>query len=173
MGKYVLLVLALPVAELFVLERLADAIGGWRVFLLLVASGLIGAQIARMAGLQVIAQSQKAIATGTLPSASVLNGALLLLAAVLLITPGVITDGLAVLLLIPWSRHLIGKSVVSRIERAVAEGNLRVMQTRPVDAWNARTGARRDPNMVIDTEGETVESSVTGPEDDSPPRLGS
>jgi len=171
MGKYVLLLLALPVAELFVLVRLADAIGGWRVFLLLVASGLIGAQIARMAGLQVIAQSQKAIATGTLPSQSVLKGALLLLAAVLLITPGVITDGLAVLLLIPWSRHVIGKSVVARIERAVAEGKLRVMQqTRPVDPWR---GARRDPNMVIDTEGETVESSVSGPEDDMPPRLGS
>lgn len=173
MGKYVLLLLALPAAELLVLVRLADAIGGWRVFLLLVASGLIGAQLARMAGLQVIAQSQKAIATGTLPSESVLNGALLLLAAVLLITPGVITDGIAVLLFIPWSRHVIGKSVVSRIERAVAEGKLRVMQARPVDPWTVRTGAPRDPNMVIDTEGETVESSVSGPKDETPPRLGS
>lgn len=173
MGKYVLLLLALPVAELFVLVRLADAIGGWRVFLLVVASGLIGAQVARMAGLQVIAQSQKAIATGTLPSESVLNGALLLLAAVLLITPGVITDGIAVLLLIPWSRHLIGKSVGARIERAVAEGKLRVMQTRPVDPWAAGRGMRNDSNMVIDTEGETVESSVTGPDDETPPRLGS
>jgi len=121
MGKYVLLLLALPVAELLLLLRLADAIGGWRVFLLLVASGLIGAQIARMAGLHVFAQSQKAIATGTLPSASVLNGALLLLAAVLLITPGVITDVLAIVLLIPWSRGLIGKRVVARIERAVLD----------------------------------------------------
>lgn len=170
MGKYVLLLLALPVAELLVLVRLADAIGGWRVFLLLVASGLIGAQIARIAGLHVIAQSQKALATGTLPSESVLNGALLLLAAVLMITPGVITDGLAILLLIPWSRRLIGKSVVARIARAVAEGQLRVMQSRPADRWN---GARHDPSAVIDTEGETVESSVTGPEDDTPPRLGS
>ena len=169
MGKYVLLLLALPVAELFVLVRLADAIGGWRVFLLVLASGLIGAQVARLAGLHVIAQSQKAIATGTLPSASVLNGALLLLAAVLLITPGVITDVLAIVLLIPWSRRLVGESVVARIERAVAEGQLRVMQSRPV----GQARARHDPNMVIDTEGETVESTVTRPEDDTPPRLGS
>lgn len=170
MGKYVLLLLALPVAELLVLVRLADAIGGWRVFLLLVASGLIGAQIARMAGLQVIAQSQKAFATGTLPSESVLNGAWLLLAAVLLITPGLITDGLAIVLLIPWSRRLIGKSVMSRIERAVAEGKFRVMQARPIDPWRS---PRHDRSAVIDTEGETVESSVTRSEDDTPPRLGS
>jgi len=167
MGKYVLLLLALPPAELFVLVRLADAIGGWRVFLLVLASALIGAQIARLAGLHVVAQSQKAFATGTLPSASVMNGTLLLLAAVLLITPGVITDVLAVVLLIPWSRRLVGASIAARIERAVARGQLHVMQSRPVGR------VRRDPNTVIDTEGETVESTVVGPEDDAPPRLGS
>lgn len=173
MGKYVLLLLALPVAELLVLLQLADAIGGWRVLLLLVASGLIGAQIARMAGLQVIAQSKKAFATGSLPSESVVNGALLLLAAVLLITPGLITDVLAIVVLIPWSRRLVGKTIVAGIERAVAQGKLRVMHARPVEPWSVRTGPQHDPNRVIDTEGETVESSVTGPADDPPPRLGS
>jgi UPF0716 protein FxsA len=171
MGKLVLLLIALPVAELFVLVQLADAIGGWRVLLMVIASGLIGAQIARMAGFQVITQIQKAFATGTLPSESVLNGALLFVASVLFITPGVITDVLALVLLIPWSRRLIGQRLVSGIERAVAEGKLRV-QTSQVDPFAHRPRVRRDPNMVIDTVGETVDSSVT-PIDDTPPRLGS
>jgi UPF0716 protein FxsA len=172
MRKLVLLLIALPVAELFVLVRLSDAIGGWRVLLLVIASGLIGAQIARIAGFQVIAQSQKAFATGTLPSESVLNGALLFVASVLLITPGLITDVLAIALLIPWSRRLIGKRVVSGIERAIAQGTLRV-QANQVDPWAPRPRVRRDPKMVIDTEGETVESSVTPRDDVPPPRLGS
>lgn len=171
MGKVFLLLLALPVAELFLLVRMADAIGGFRTFMLVVASGLIGAQVARMAGWQVIAQSQKALATGTIPSETVLNGALLMLAGVLLITPGVITDGLAVVLLVPWSRRFIGKRVVSRVERAVAEGTLRVVQAQQGDPWS--TATRRGPSVVIDTEGETVESSVSGADDAKPPRLGS
>ena len=170
MGKFSLLLLALPVAELLLLVRLADAIGGFRTFLLVVASGVIGAQIARMAGWQVIAQSQKALATGSIPSESVLNGALLMLAGVLLITPGVITDGLALVLLIPWSRRFIGKRLVARIERAVAEGKLRVVQAQQVDPF--RRAARPGPSMVIDTEGEPVEASVSAPEDAKPPRLG-
>lgn len=172
MGKLVLLLLALPVVELVVLVRLADAIGGWRVFLLVLASGLIGAQLARMAGWQVIAQSQKAIATGKIPT-DVLNGALLFLASVFLMIPGLVSDALAIVLIIPWSRRAIGRRVVAGIERAVEEGKLRVVaaQARQTEAW--RGAARPDPNMVIDTDGETVESTVTTSEDVKPPRLGS
>lgn len=172
MGKYVLLLLALPVAELFVLVRLADAIGGLRVFLLVLVSGLIGLQIARQAGLHVIAQTQKAFATGSSPSDSVLNGALLLLAAVLLIIPGVITDVLAIMLLIPWSRRLIGEALFAQVRRAVAEGKLHVTQARPMDPWGTHS-VRHPQDTVIDTEGETVESTETTSKDQSPPQLGS
>lgn len=170
MGKLVLFLIALPVAELFLLVRLADAIGGFRVLLLVIASGLIGAQIARLAGFQVIAQSQKALANGTPPSESVLHGALLFVAAVLLITPGLITDALAIALLIPWSRRLIGSYLASRLARAVERGTVRVVQTNTW-AHGASANTGRPTHTVIDTEGETIESSVVGAPDDTPPRL--
>src|ERR1700712_189560 len=125
MGKLGLVLILLPVAELLTLVRLADAIGGWPTFLLVLASGVLGALIARAEGLRVLAQTRQAFATGTMPSQNVLNDVLVFVAAALLIVPGVITDVFALLLLVPWIRRLIAASVIARVGRAVEQGRLR------------------------------------------------
>jgi UPF0716 protein FxsA len=176
MGKLGLVLILLPVAELLTLVRLADAIGGWPTFLLVLASGLLGALIARAEGLRVLAQTRQAIATGTMPSQNVLNDVLVFVAAALLIVPGVITDMIALALLVPWSRRLIAASVIARVGRAVEQGRLRVVATQAqatqagrVDPFRAMP--RSGPNAVIDAEGETVDSHVVS-EDSKPPQLG-
>jgi UPF0716 protein FxsA len=176
MGKLGLVLILLPVAELLTLVRLADAIGGWPTFLLVLASGLLGALIARAEGLRVLAQTRQAFSTGTMPSQNVLNDVLVFVAAALLIVPGVITDVFALLLLVPWSRRLIAASVIARVGRAVEQGRLRVVATQAqatqagrVDLF--RTTTQSGPNAVIDTEGETVDSHVVS-EDTKPPQLG-
>lgn len=174
MGKLALVFILLPVAELLTLVRLADAIGGWPTFLLVLASGVLGALIARAEGLRVLAQTRQAIASGTLPSQNVLNDVLVFVAAALLIIPGVITDLIAIALLIPWTRRIIAASAVARVGRAVEQGRLRVVATQAAQASRAdpfRAATQSEPNAVIDTEGETVESHVVS-EDAKPPRLG-
>jgi UPF0716 protein FxsA len=159
MGKLALFLILLPVAELSVLGRLVDGIGGWPTFLLVLASGALGALSARAEGLRVLAQARQALSKGEAPNDSMLNSALILVGSALLIVPGVITDLLAVALFIPASRRWIAKRLIARIERTIAQGNVRVvtMQQARVDP---RTAAQ-----VIDTEGETVEA------DDSPKQL--
>jgi UPF0716 protein FxsA len=169
MGKVALFLVLLPVAELYVLVQLADAIGGWSTLLLVLTGMMLGTTVARIAGFRVATEARQALATGKAPSSSVLNGALLLLAALLLIIPGVITDVLAVALLIPWSRRLVAARVVASVERAIQQGSFRVVSTSPVDPWNPRPRPRS--GTIIDTEGETVESSVVAEDSKPPPRL--
>jgi UPF0716 protein FxsA len=165
MGKLALLFIALPLAELLTLVRLGHAIGGLPTLLLVLGSGLLGGLIARAEGLRVLAQMRQAFSTGTMPSHDVLHGGLMLCAAALLIVPGVITDVLALLLLIPWSRRLIAARLLSSVERAIEEGKLRVVhQARSRAEWS-----RPGPSPVIDTEGETVMESEAA----KPPRLNS
>jgi UPF0716 protein FxsA len=180
MGKLALIFILLPVAELLTLVRLADAIGGWPTFLLVLASGLLGALIARAEGLRVLAQTRQAFSTGTMPSQNVLNDVLVFVAAALLIVPGVITDVIALVLLVPWSRRLVAASVIARVGRAVEEGRLRVVASQANQANQAAQAGRVDPframpqagpNAVIDTDGETVDSHVVS-EDTKPPQLG-
>ena len=174
MGKLALVFILLPVAELLTLVRLADAIGGWQTFLLVLASGLLGALIARAEGLRVLAQARQAFSTGTMPSQNVLNDVLVFVAAALLIVPGVITDVIALVLLIPWSRRLVAASVIARVGRAVEQGRLRVVATQAAQAGRVDpflASPQSGPNAVIDTEGETVDSHVVS-EDTKPPQLG-
>jgi UPF0716 protein FxsA len=173
MGKLVLFFAALPVLELMLLIRLGRSIGGGPTLLILFASGALGLLIARRAGLRVLAQTRQALATGSTPSAGVLNGVLVLFAGGLLMLPGVISDGLGLLLLLPWTRRVIAARVVASVERAVEQGRLHVMNAqRQVDPRSA--AAWPGQSAVIDTEGETVESSSTAVDDAKPPpRLGS
>jgi UPF0716 protein FxsA len=159
MGKLALLFTALPLAELFVLFKLGDLIGGWRTVLIVLASAIVGAFIARAEGLRVLAHWREALGTGVMPSEGVLRGMLILFACALLITPGVLTDVLAIALLIPWSRQLIAKRVTARVERAMAQGSLRVVQAQARAVAPRKSAERPGPPRVIDVEGETVEQN--------------
>lgn len=169
MGKLALVFIALPFAELLTLVRLAHAIGGFPTLLIVLGSGVIGALIARAEGLRVLAQTRQAFASGIVPSHDVLNEVLILIAAVLLIVPGVITDVIALALLLPPSRRFIGARLMASVERAIEEGKLRVASQVRAAQW--RPPSQPDRGSIIDTEGETIEATVVEPED--PKRLNS
>ena len=99
------------------------------------------------------------VAGGVLPSASVVDGVLVLLGCLLLIIPGLITDAASIPLLIPVLRRPVGSWLMRRVERAIQRGTLHVaQQTR----WGA--AARQPaaaPTSVIDVEGEEVLPSET------------
>jgi UPF0716 protein FxsA len=169
MGKLVLLFTTLPLVELFLLLELSDVVGGWTTVMLVLASGILGAVVARAEGLRVLAQWRQTLATGSMPSDGVMSGMLLLLGCALLITPGVLTDVVAIALLLPWSRRWIAARLTERVERAIAQGNLRVVHARARAAPFGPSGraARRSAPSVIDVEGESVEAERSHPRLDS------
>ncbi len=106
--RLILLLTIVPLVELLLLVRLTEL---WGSFLLtvaiIVATGILGAALARREGLRVLARMREQVARGELPADSLLDGVLILLAAALLITPGLITDAVGFLLLAPPSRSAV------------------------------------------------------------------
>jgi UPF0716 protein FxsA len=102
-----LLLFLWPVAELFVMFEVANAIGFLYMVLLLIVSWPIGWWIMRSQGRLRWRRLQAAVAQGRRPTREVLDGALVLLGGALLIIPGFISDAVGLLLLLPPTRALM------------------------------------------------------------------
>lgn len=102
-----LMLVALPFAELAVIVWIAGDIGVLDTVGLLVLVSLVGGWVTKQAGLGVINRMRTAQREGRVPSREVADGAFVLLAGGLLVFPGFITDVMAVALLFPPSRAAI------------------------------------------------------------------
>jgi UPF0716 protein FxsA len=126
MLRLLLLFVALPAVELALLIEIGGRIGTGATLALIVTTGVVGASLARRQGLGVLRVLQSEIAAGHLPAASLLDGAIILLAGALLVTPGVLTDAFGFLCLIPAFRRALERGLLRRMERAAREGRLEV-----------------------------------------------
>ena len=118
--------LLVPIAELYVIVQVAGAIGVPETILVLIGMSLLGAWLARIAGVSVLYRLQRTVRAGRVPSVEIVDGALVLLAGALMITPGFLSDLLAIFLLLPPSRALVRGVVLRRIR---ARGGLFAMVT--------------------------------------------
>jgi UPF0716 protein FxsA len=102
---------AIPLVELWLLFQMGNWIGFWTTIGLVLGTGFAGAALARWQGWQVMERVQGEMRQGMLPANAMGDGALILVAGVLLITPGVLTDLVGLSLLIPPIRTLLKKVV--------------------------------------------------------------
>lgn len=124
--------LVVPVAELYVIVKVAGGIGIPETILLLIAISVVGAWLARVAGLGVLNRLQRTVRAGKVPSAELVDGALVLFAGALMITPGFLSDVLAILLLLPPSRAVARNIILRRIR--AGGGLFRVVTTVPTSS---------------------------------------
>ena len=92
-------------AEIYVLVSVGQAIGGLSTVLLVVITAFIGTSLLRQQGWSTMAKAQQSMAKGRTPAMEMLEGVVILVSGILLLTPGFLTDGLGLLGLMPWSRH--------------------------------------------------------------------
>ncbi len=126
MGRLILLFTLVPAVELVLLIEIGSRIGSVATVGLIVATGLVGAALARHQGLRVLAHLRTDISEGRLPASPLLDGVIILVAGALLVTPGVLTDVVGLLCLIPGFRALIKAGLQRRFERALREQRIRV-----------------------------------------------
>jgi len=107
--------LLVPIVEIYVMLQVAHVIGVPETILLLIGISVAGAWLAKVAGLGVLNRLQRTVRAGKVPSAELVDGALVLFAAALMLAPGFITDCLAVVLLVPPTRALVRGVVLRRI----------------------------------------------------------
>jgi UPF0716 protein FxsA len=136
------LFIVVPLAELYVILRVGDAIGAIWTILLLAADSVLGAILLRTQGRSVWRRFNTALADGKMPHREVIDGVLVVFGGAFLITPGFITDVVGILLLVPPTRAVIRRLLVSRLGRRIAVN----AATRGRMRYDVEGTAREDPN---------------------------
>lgn len=123
MGFYFLAIfVAMPIIEIAVFIQAGELIGLWPTIGVVVLTAIIGTSLMRAQGLQTLAKAQSQMDQGEMPIGAMFDGICILVAGVLLLTPGFVTDTFGFLLLVPPLRQLIGAKVIMKL---VQSGNIR------------------------------------------------
>jgi len=118
----IILFTVIPAVELTLLIKIGTVIGSGNTILLIVLTGIIGAYLARLQGFTVLQNIQNSLNQGQMPTDSMLDGVMILVGGIVLLTPGFITDVLGFALLIPWTRSLIKYLLQKRFTNIINDG---------------------------------------------------
>jgi UPF0716 protein FxsA len=111
------LFIVVPIAELYVIFQVGDAIGVLPTVALLAADSVLGSVLLRNQGRSVWRQFNQALTEGRMPHREVLDGVAVIFGGAFLITPGFLTDVFGLLLLLPPTRAAIRRFAARRIGR--------------------------------------------------------
>ncbi len=114
-----LLFTVVPAIELYALLQLGAWMGALNTFLLVVTTGVIGSWLAKREGLGVLLQLRSELEQGMPPGERVLEGVMVFVGGLLLVTPGVFTDLAGFLLIVGPTRRLLAPAILSWITRNV------------------------------------------------------
>ncbi len=158
------LFLAVPIAEMYVLIQVGSQIGALATIGLVVLTAVVGAALMRSQGMATMNNIQMSMAQGKMPAMELAEGAAILFAGALLLTPGFITDTLGFLCLTPIVRQgLIRKVIASRMRVAGASFSSRGFGAGPAGpnpsdgfyrgpTTGSRPTAERDRGKIIEGE---------------------
>jgi UPF0716 protein FxsA len=110
-----LLFIVMPIAEISLLLQVGDLIGGWNTVGLIIVTAFVGAYLVRQEGISTLQTAQAKLAQNQVPGNEMLEGMLLVIAGVLLVTPGFITDILGFTFALPFSRKFIAARAASHL----------------------------------------------------------
>lgn len=166
-----LALIAVPLVEIAIFVEVGGLIGPLPTIGLVVAVALGGTWLLRRQGLGTLAKAQASLNRGEMPVAEVLDGFMLIFAALLMVTPGLLTDAIGLLLLVPVLRRRLGGMAA---RWAMARGQMQVfgMDKPPSSARPAGEPHRDGPHArgvgpIIDGEAEVVDPE-TPPADGGP-----
>ncbi len=104
----------IPLVELILLMKMAQLTSIFHTIALVIVTGVLGSYLARREGLHALGRFQTAISQGRMPSREIQDGLMIVFAAALLLTPGLLTDAVGFFLLIPAGRELIRRTLLKR-----------------------------------------------------------
>jgi UPF0716 protein FxsA len=119
-GVLALLFIAVPALEIYVIIQVGGLVGPLATVGIIFATGIAGAALAKHQGFAAVRRMQEAMASGREIGRSMAEAALVLVAAVLMVTPGFLTDGVGIALLIPPIRALVAARLVIWGQQRVA-----------------------------------------------------
>ena len=110
------LFIIIPIIEITVIMQVGALLGLWPTIAIVILSAWLGAKYVRQQGLATLQSVQAKMAQGEMPSGEIITGLMLLVAGVLLVTPGFVTDIFGLSLLVPSVRAAIANQVQKHIK---------------------------------------------------------
>ena len=117
--RLLFLFLAIPIVEMVLLIEIGRRIGLLATLGIVVLTGIAGAMLARAEGLEVFHRIRSDLAEGRLPGDAILDGVFVLAGGLLLLTPGLLTDLVGFLVLVPFTRAPIRRAVLRKLQSLV------------------------------------------------------
>lgn len=124
LGYLILLFTLIPVIELALLIKIGHYLGVLNTIGIVILTGVTGAYLAKMQGLRILQKIQEDVNQGIMPADKLFDGVLILCSGILLLTPGLLTDILGLLGLIPLTRNLFKQWLKRKIEDIISEGKV-------------------------------------------------
>lgn len=119
--RLLLLFIITPIAEMAILIELGKRIGTLYTIGIIVITGIIGASLAKSQGMRVYRNMTESLYDGELPHNHLIEGLLILIGGVLLITPGILTDAVGFVLVLPWTRWLVREKLKKRFRNRITQ----------------------------------------------------
>ena len=121
--KLLFFFIVIPFIELAILIKMGGLIGLWPTILIVASTGIVGAYLARNQGFSILTKIRSELNSGIMPAESLIDGFLILIGGVVLLTPGLLTDLSGLLLLIPFSRKKIKRYLKTKIYEKITKDN--------------------------------------------------
>ncbi|MDP1417247.1 FxsA family protein [Peribacillus simplex] len=128
MKYFLMFIIAMPVVEIIVLLLSGNLIGFWPTLFLIVATGLIGAYLAKRQGMETWKKAQEQIRYGMMPGNEIIDGICIFIGAALLLSPGLISDIMGLILVFPPTRNLLKPIVIRFIMNRMNKGKVTVIR---------------------------------------------
>lgn len=122
MLKLIFIFTIIPLAELFLLIQISHLLGTIFTISLVGITGLIGAFLAKRQGTSVLTKIRKSLDEGMMPADNLIDGVLILIGGVMLITPGIITDIGGFSCILPYTRKIVKRLTVKQLNRLITVG---------------------------------------------------
>ncbi|SFB77852.1 FxsA family protein [Pseudoalteromonas denitrificans] len=123
MFKALLLIfIIIPIIEIALLIQVSDIIGGWSTVALVIITALIGAKLVKQQGTDALKNVQSQMAQGQMPAQDLFSGLCVIIAGVLLVTPGIMTDVIGFILLTPAIRNKMAAGLIKHAHMRTSAG---------------------------------------------------
>ena len=124
--KLFLMFSLVPVIELYILMKVGSYLGIIPTMALILLTGAWGAWLAKAQGLQVLAEINRAGHEGRVPAPELIQGLMILIGAITLLTPGIVTDLIGLSFLFPISRQFYLRIIGEYLAQKIRSGQWRV-----------------------------------------------
>lgn len=128
MRYLLLLIIAVPAAEIGVLLLSGNFIGVWPTIGMILFTGVLGAYLAKKQGLETIRRAREQLSYGRMPGEAILDGICVLIGGLLLLTPGFITDITGMLFLAPPTKSMLKRLIMKSFRKWMDRNTITIIR---------------------------------------------